>query len=33
MMVLEDQEQDFNVVHQDNLFRDENQRILFPIVQ
>ena len=33
MMVLEDREQDFNVVHQDNLFRDENQRILFPIVQ
>ena len=33
MMVLEDREQGFNVVHQDNLFRDENQRILFPIVQ
>ena len=33
MLVLEDREQGFNVVHQDNLFRDENQRILFPIVQ
>lgn len=33
MLVLEDREQGFNVVHRDNLFRDENQRILFPIVQ
>ncbi len=33
MLELEDREQGFNVVHQDNLFRDENQRILFPIVQ
>ena len=33
MLVLEDREQGFNVVHQDNLFRDENQRILFPLVQ
>ncbi len=33
MLTLEDREQGFNVVHQENLFRDENQRILFPIVQ
>ena len=33
MLELEDREQGFNVVHRDNLFRDENQRILFPIVQ
>ena len=33
MLTLEDREQSFNVVHQENLFREENQQILFPIVQ
>lgn len=30
---LEDRVLGYNVVHRDNLFREENQRILFPIVQ
>ncbi len=33
MVTLEDRMQEYNVVHRDNLFREENQRILFPIVQ
>lgn len=33
MVTLEDRMLGYNVVHRDNLFREENQRILFPIVQ